>query len=152
MQPLINRPVPQVKKVLVALDFRTPPEKYVRWIRYFAGRYKATIYLVAVAPDMTSLSNFFPPHARFQEKVTQKTQIKLESFIAKHLPEFPDVLARVLTGREADQILATARQENVDLIIMGTYGRTGFNRLLLGSVAEKLVHAAPCPVFILEPK
>lgn len=94
MEQLLNGPAPQVKKVLVALDFRTPPEKYVRWIRYFAGRYNATIYLVAVAPDMTSLSNFFPPHTRFQEKVTLKTQILLETFIAGQLPELSDVVAR----------------------------------------------------------
>ncbi len=148
MQSLANGPV--VKKVLVALDFCTSPEKYVRWIRHFAERHNATVCLLAVAPDMSSFSNFFPPHTRFQEKVTQKTQILLETFIAKHLPELPDVTAKVLTGREEEKILQAAREEGVDLIIMGTFARTGLNRLLLGRVVD-LVHAAPCPVLVLEP-
>lgn len=57
----------------------------------------------------------------------------------------------MLTGREEEKIFQAAREEEVDLIIMGTFARTGLNRLLLGSVVE-LAHAAPCPVLVLEPK
>jgi nucleotide-binding universal stress UspA family protein len=46
------------------------------------------------------------------------------------------------------EILETAKSQNVDLIVMGTHGRTGLEHIFLGSVAEKVVRLAPCPVLI----
>jgi len=54
---------------------------------------------------------------------------------------------RMVTGDPAGEIVALAAQEKVDLIVIGTHGRTGLGRLLMGSVAEAVVRRAPCPVF-----
>lgn len=54
---------------------------------------------------------------------------------------------RVWTGRPRDVILWLARREQVDLIVMGTYGRTGLAYEALGSITEDIVRIAPCPVF-----
>jgi nucleotide-binding universal stress UspA family protein len=54
---------------------------------------------------------------------------------------------RMITGDPADEIVALAEQEKADLIVMGTHGRTGLGRLLMGSVAEAVVRRARCPVF-----
>lgn len=151
MQPPARGSATQLKKILFVLDFRTPPDKIVPWAVSLARQFQATICVVAIAPDMTAFSTFFPPHARFQEKVSQKTEKQLKSFMANYFSEVPEVEGRVLVGREDDQILAAARQEGVDLIIMGTYARTGLDRLLWGSVSEKVVKGAPCPVFIIGP-
>jgi nucleotide-binding universal stress UspA family protein len=51
------------------------------------------------------------------------------------------------TGDPAGEIVSLAEKEKVDLIVMGTHGRTGLGRLLMGSVAEAVVRRAPCPVF-----
>ena len=53
---------------------------------------------------------------------------------------------RVAEGHPATEILRTAREVGADLIVMGTHGRTGLRRLLMGSVAEQVVRQAPCPV------
>jgi nucleotide-binding universal stress UspA family protein len=53
---------------------------------------------------------------------------------------------RMTKGDPADQIVEVARQEGADMIVMGTHGRTGLRRLLMGSVAEAVVRRAPCPV------
>lgn len=138
-----------LQKILFALDFRRPTAQWVPWVVALARQWEATIYVVAVAPDMTALSNFYPPHARFQEKVSCKTERMLDLFIGQHLRDLPRVERRMLVGPEADRILEVARQEKVDLIVMGTFGRTGLNRLLYGSVLEKVVKHAPCPVVIV---
>lgn len=140
-----------MKKLLFALDFQQTTAKLAPWVAALARQGEATVYVVAVAPDMTALSNFYPPHARFQEKVTCKTERKMEIFIAQHLQDLPRVERRARVGREAEKILEVARQEKVDLIIMGTFGRTGLNRLLCGSVTARVVKEAPCPVLILGP-
>jgi nucleotide-binding universal stress UspA family protein len=53
---------------------------------------------------------------------------------------------RMITGDPASAIVRLAEEEHVDLIVMGTHGRTGLSRLLMGSVAEAIVRRAPCPV------
>lgn len=55
----------------------------------------------------------------------------------------------ILKGAPADAILSYARQEAVDLIVMSTHGRTGLFRLVFGSVAESVLHHAPCPVLLV---
>lgn len=141
-----------MKKILVAWDFRTPAGKIAAWAASLARRFEAAIYVVAVAPDMTALSNFFPPHARFQEKVVCKTERQLHSFLTEHFQELPVVEVRVLVGNEADAILEVAQGEQVDLILMGTFGRTGLDRLLFGNVVERVIRWAPCPVCVIGPE
>jgi nucleotide-binding universal stress UspA family protein len=58
---------------------------------------------------------------------------------------------RLVTGDPATEIVRVADEEGVDLIIMGTHGRTGLKRLLMGSVAEAVVRRAKCPVFTFKP-
>ena len=67
-------------------------------------------------------------------------------------PEDPEVAFehRLLPGDPAGAITELARKENADLIVMGTHGRTGLVRLLMGSVAEAVVRRAKCPVFIFK--
>ena len=55
-------------------------------------------------------------------------------------------------GVPFEQIVAAAADEKVDMIVIGTHGRSGLNRLLLGSVAERVVRVAPCPVLTVRPK
>jgi universal stress protein A len=55
----------------------------------------------------------------------------------------------VSTGKTADAILRTAQDQNVDLIVMGTHGRTGLSHTLFGSVAEAVMHHAKCPVLMV---
>jgi universal stress protein A len=59
------------------------------------------------------------------------------------------VTTEVRRGRAATEILGTAREWNADLIVMGTHGRTGIAHVVMGSVAEKVVRLAPCPVLTL---
>src|SRR5688500_15882602 len=68
-------------------------------------------------------------------------------------PAAVNVEQRLLLGEPAEEIVRFAKEENVDMIVMGTHGRTGFSRLLLGSVTEQIVRRAPCPLLtIKEPK
>jgi nucleotide-binding universal stress UspA family protein len=72
---------------------------------------------------------------------------ELRDFADKILKEAVPVQVNVAVGTPAEEILRVAREEKVDLIVMGTHGRTGLRHLLLGSVAEEVTRHAPCPVF-----
>jgi nucleotide-binding universal stress UspA family protein len=60
------------------------------------------------------------------------------------------VKAFVLSGRPADAIIETAQEKNADLIVLGSHGRTGVERLLMGSVAERVIVLASCPVLVVK--
>jgi nucleotide-binding universal stress UspA family protein len=80
--------------------------------------------------------------------------------IAKELREKPAALrppdpavrfeGRLCEGEPAEEIIRLAGKTRSDLIVMGTHGRTGLGRLLLGSVAEEVLRRAPCPVLLLK--
>ncbi len=78
-----------------------------------------------------------------------------EELLAKlNAVEMPDsrvpVERRLLAGEPADAIIRLAKDEKVDMIVIGTHGRRGLTRLLMGSVAEAVVRAAPCPVMTVK--
>jgi nucleotide-binding universal stress UspA family protein len=58
----------------------------------------------------------------------------------------------VEVGQAAERLIAAAKEKNADLIVMATHGRTGLSHALMGSVAEKVVRQAPCPVLTVRPK
>jgi len=60
------------------------------------------------------------------------------------------VRAFVLSGRPADAIIETAQEKKADLIVLGSHGRTGVERLLMGSVAERVIVLASCPVLVVK--
>ena len=63
-----------------------------------------------------------------------------------------EALHEVQSGPPADRIVGYANEHDIDLIVMGTHGRTGLGRLLMGSVAEAVVRQAECPVLALKSK
>jgi nucleotide-binding universal stress UspA family protein len=80
-----------------------------------------------------------------RERALTALQAFLPSQLSRHQLEF-----LVVIGHPAEQILETAAQQKVALIVMGTHGRTGLAHTLLGSVAERIVRLAPCPVLTVK--
>jgi nucleotide-binding universal stress UspA family protein len=85
---------------------------------------------------------------------TSDARKKLEDVARKKglfAPDRKAPLLRVADGRPADEIIRAVEREGTDLIVMGTHGRRGFKRLMLGSVAEEVVRRATCPVLTVKP-
>jgi nucleotide-binding universal stress UspA family protein len=62
-----------------------------------------------------------------------------------------DATGVILVGRPSEELVKLAEEKGANLIVMGTHGRAGFDRLLFGSVAHEVVRAAPCPVMTVRP-
>jgi nucleotide-binding universal stress UspA family protein len=73
----------------------------------------------------------------------------LENLAAELRGSGLEVQARVIAGGPARTIVAVAETEHADLIMLATHGRGGLDRLMLGSVADRVMHHMPCPVFLL---
>jgi nucleotide-binding universal stress UspA family protein len=117
-----------VRDILLATDFSEASEPAVRVARDYAYRFGARVHLVHVAAPSD-------PGAA----------ARLGGIAATFAPA--EVVARVLGGpAPAAAIVGYAREHGIDLIVLGTHGRTGVSHLLLGSIAERVVRTAPCPV------
>jgi nucleotide-binding universal stress UspA family protein len=81
-----------------------------------------------------------------QRAARQQGQKQLDVVLARARKAGARARGLLLEGVPASQITRAARSQRADVIVMGTHGRTGFARLLLGSVAERIVGTAPCPV------
>jgi nucleotide-binding universal stress UspA family protein len=94
------------------------------------------------------------PHGnlqKFQEETLKAAQEKMSATAQEAFKGFKKVEARVVQGAPADKILEVAKKEGVDLIIMGTHGRKGLERAIFGSVCDRVVRSAPCPVLTVNP-
>ncbi len=95
-------------------------------------------------------STFGPSHS-----ILEKYQTALTLFLKTHFSDLiPSVKVheKVEMGRPDENIVEEARKERADLIVISTHGRTGLSHILLGSVTEKVVRHAPCPVLSIRPE
>lgn len=132
-------------RVLVALDYSDCSKMACRWVVIRLAALKVTELIFHHACDSTE-----------NELVAlEKALGELRQFVAgcweDPLPDDLEVRYAVTAGKAADEILAAAANHKVDTVVMGTHGRTGFDRFLLGSVAESVVRLAPCTVVVVKP-
>lgn len=85
------------------------------------------------------------PHVP-QDKILRTARVRLDRFVSEHLSKVDKVTPRVLTGTPFVEIIRYARDQFIDLIVIGTHGHSALAAMLLGTVAEKVVRKSPCPV------
>lgn len=88
------------------------------------------------------------PPTDIRGRISEDAEAELRAFIPV-LDTDVTVDTRILHGSPAAEIVKLAHEEGAELLVMGTHGRTGFQHALLGSVAEKVVRRAPCPVLVI---
>ena len=140
----------EIKKVLVPVDFSENSRKILEAAGYFSGKCQASLHVVFVVQSFDDYSGFFVPHmpvAKFEEEMMQAAEQKMDSFLEGQ----KDIEAKVLVGDVAEEIVRLADEDGMDLIVMGTHGYKGLEKVMFGSVAEKVVRSAPCPVLTINP-
>lgn len=131
-----------IRTILHATDYSEHSDFAFRVACSLARDYRAKLVLLHVALRSVTIEGEAAIAPR-SEEYFQAEQEKLERVSA---PAEVRVERRVAEGAPAEEILRTAQSVKADLIVMGTHGRTGLSRLLMGSVAEQVVRKAPCPV------
>lgn len=139
-----------IKKILVPVDFSENSKKILDAAGYFSGKCEAQTHVVFVVQSFDDYSGFFVPHmpvAQFEEEMVQAAEQKMEKFLVGH----KNVKAKVLVGDVSEEIIRHAEESGMDMIIMGTHGYKGLEKVMFGSVAEKVVRSSPCPVMAINP-
>lgn len=140
-----------ITHILVATDFSDSADEALTYALTLADQVGATARLVHVFDDPGAIGlyseGYVPMPAETRAEILAEIRRQLTARAAatgrKDLP------SEVLTGAPARTIVDAARQHQCDLIVMGTHGRHGMAHLLLGSVAERVVRTAACPVLVV---
>jgi nucleotide-binding universal stress UspA family protein len=144
----------QIKRILVPTDFSEYSEKAAAYAVELAKQFRADevhcIHVSDIPADLLATSAYYMtgPSEHFIEQVRQESQKNLEAFVAKNL-QGVRVKQAFVEGRPFVEIIRYARDNEIDLVVISTHGRTGLKHALFGSVAEKVVRKAPCPVLVV---
>jgi nucleotide-binding universal stress UspA family protein len=137
----------RLRRILCATDFSECSRKALRYGISFARQFNAEILIVHVyepaPPQVGVLEGALVETSLYEDLAGQLEQWRRE--VA------PAVTAKAIMrqGAAAREIVATAEENNIDLLVVGNHGRRGLARAVLGSTAEKVVRLAPCPVLVV---
>jgi len=146
----------RLAKLLVPTDFSEDSEQAARYAVELAKRFQAEIHcihVVDIPADLLSTSDYYMtgPSKQFIDQIREESKKNLEAFAEKNL-EGVGVRTAFLEGSPFVEIIRYAHNQEIDLVVIATHGRTGLRHVLFGSVAEKVVRKAPCPVLVVKRK
>jgi nucleotide-binding universal stress UspA family protein len=153
-----------MKKILIALDFDSSAQKIAEIGYTLAGAMKAEVILLHVTSEASYYSSFnYSPITGLgifsnEDLVEKDTVVELNKIATNFLKKIQEGFSErktylvVENGPCAENILAVSSESGVDLIVMGTHGRGGLKKMLLGSVAEKVLHQSSIPLLIIPVK
>jgi nucleotide-binding universal stress UspA family protein len=144
----------QFRHILAPTDFSEYSKKAVTSALELAKQFGARLTILhVVEPPPYPVEGYVPPSvsATFLEDLERQTTQDLAQFVPEAEASGLQVVRLVVVGTPYRKIIETAEAEQVDLIVMATAGRTGFSHLLLGSIAERVVRTATCPVLTMRP-
>lgn len=141
----------QLKKVLVPVDFSEPSRKALHYAQVFAEQFGAKLTLLHVVEPLS-----YPPDFAVVPLLPPDAEGPRLRELTKHLEELGRSVggtvgteSLVISGRPWQGVVDYAEESDTDLIIVSTHGYTGLKHVLLGSVTEKIVRHAPCPVLVV---
>lgn len=143
----------QVSRILVPLDFSEHADPVLEWALHLAEEHRAAVVLLHVyhlPVEFQQLEGAYLP-ADFWTNVKEEAEQQLERYAERAKARGTAVETVVREGYPATVIVDEVDNLDADLVVIGTHGRTGLKHLLLGSIAERVVQQAPCPVLTVKP-
>lgn len=144
----------EFRKILVPVDFSDNSPKLLQDAADIAKRFDGELTVVFVVQSFEDYSGFFVPHIpinQFEEEMVQSAKSKMANFLEENLKADVPCKSEILQGDVAEELVNFAQENDFAMIIMGTHGYKGIEKVLFGSVAERVVKTSPCPVLTINP-
>ncbi len=138
-----------ITHVLFATDFSPSSTPAFRYAVDWAQRFEARLTILHVLSLQPGLDIDAGIAQRFLDEQRKVAQEQIQQLLEEAQQAVPNATAEVLGGLPSDIICQVAKDKNCDLIVTGTHGWTGFNRVVFGSVAERVIQRGPCPVLCI---
>ena len=139
-----------MKKILHPTDLSSASRPAFKKAVEMAKTDRAALELLHVKTSLTPIYGgmYMSPetHAELASSATAWVRTEMGKLLKTARAAGVKTTSAIVAGSPFDRIISAARARRADLIVMGTHGRTGFSRLLLGSVASQVISASPCPV------
>jgi len=139
------------RRIMLPIDFSEHCDRAAEYAAWFARGADATIHLVHIVTNPAD-PIYEPGEVSYWDMVEhseQKARTFLEAAVKRCLPAGCRTELHVAQGDPYEKLMEIAARIEPDVIIMSTHGRGGVKHLVIGSVAEKTVRQAPCPVFVV---
>jgi nucleotide-binding universal stress UspA family protein len=148
--------MPTFDRILVPIDFSEYSDAALRYAIALARQFGSSLYLLHVLDDPFATGAWaseiaVPETPGLRDSLRREAEQRLNRYFSPEGWTRFRVTTEAVTGSPAQSIVDFARDCAADLIVMGTHGRTGVAHLLVGSVAERVVRLAPCPVLAVRP-
>lgn len=142
---------PKIERVLVPVDFSDHSRLIVTYARELAAVYGAQLYVLHVVEDYTMAQVYgFEPVAVDAPEVLERVRANLQRLVDEAPGADVAIEYHVVAGNPVNEITRFADEIEAGLIVTATHGHTGIKRFLLGSVTERVVRSASCPVFTVK--
>jgi nucleotide-binding universal stress UspA family protein len=141
------------RQIIVPVDFSKGSSKLVDYAIYIAEKLSASVQFVHVAEinqghDMLLGSSMF---GDIKAKIIAAAEERMQNLLDDNGGRLKELGGKVLQGDTVEAIIDYAEVEKADLIIIATHGAKGLEKFLMGSVAERVIRKAPCPILIYNP-
>jgi universal stress protein A len=139
-----------IRRILHPTDFSRPSGTAFTRALDIASAYRAELLVAHVLSPVVPVAGegTIPPNTweQIEKSVRASAQKRLKALLARAQKRGVRATALLLEGAPHDAIVRAAKSKRADLVVLGTHGRTGLTKFLLGSVASRVVATAPCPV------
>jgi len=138
--------------ILMPIDFSRLSIHALDYAIALGASFGGRIHLVHVIDNHMEAMGFYVPHISFEkldEGMRESAKKMLNEFAAKHMGAFVNCEKRVLQGEPYVEILKYAEENNIDVIVVGTYGSGFIDKLFFGSTTERLFKKSKCPVLVV---
>lgn len=143
----------EFKKILFPTDFSEGALKALPFAVDMAKMFSSELYMLHVVYDIATASGLYVPHISMTEmykEIESGAMRELEKFGYALRKDFKAVQYHVLKGVPYEEIINFAEENKIDLIVIGSHGRRGIDRVLFGSTAERVVRYSRCPVLTIK--
>jgi nucleotide-binding universal stress UspA family protein len=142
----------ETNRIVVPVDFSEATDGLVDYAVNMAKKIASKVHFIHVL-------NVYPGDAMFgvpfpqdcEEKLRLAAKERIANLVKDMTEKTAGCTGEVISGDPVDKIIACAKEKDCDLIIIGTHGAKGLEKMLLGSVAERVVKRADCPVLVMNP-
>ena len=151
--------ITSVQKVVVPIDFSDNSRTIAESAAFVAGKFGAAMHLIFIVHNFEDYSGFLMPQMgmpRLEHDLMEGAEQKMADF-AKEIEPYclqcgvSSVQWRVVNGDIGEGVIDFANELHCDMIIMGTHGYKGLEKIVFGSIADKVVRSAACPVLTINP-
>ena len=151
--------ITSVQKVVVPIDFSENSRTIAESAAFIAGKFGAAVHLIFIVHNFEDYSGFLMPQMAIptlEHDLMAGAEQKMADFVKEITPHCQEcgvssVEWRVVNGDIGEEIVDFAGEINCDMIIMGTHGYKGLEKIVFGSIADKVVRSASCPVLTINP-